>query len=431
MSKALTFLVIGTFLTAYTGMFIVSAQTDIIAKYSTNIPTINGSVAPGEWDDATEYTITLASITDSVRFKHDGTNLYTLLKVQDSTTSNFVDPSTPRDWAGIDFDRNNDGSTMGSETSPDDVEFANYYVNGGEDWWLGGINGPRNSDTNTGGVNNVMAAYGGSVSGYTYWEFKKTLNSGDTNGYDIALNPDSTGYGLNSIKIMFAYENDGTGRHATCSGWYTLALEPSTPSPGWIEGTVIDASTSAAIVGATVTANGYSDTTDAVGYYKIASLPAGTYTVTASATGYESSLTSATVLSGQGTTVNFALTSAPSAPIYRVDLVRRSAWKKVGDFSVILYAIVKNVGTVGTYGKVKFTLTSSMGTETVETAPIWLDPGQMYGHESEARYTTTWAAPGFGVYNVSAESWSDSDGDLATGDWTDSLDGPKTFTIRI
>jgi len=211
----------------------VLAAPEIIAKYSTNIPTIDGSVALGEWDDAIEYTITLESTEDSVRFKHDGTYLYTLLKAKDATTNDFVDAATPHDWAGIDFDRNGDTSTMGSETSPDDVEFANYMIKGGQDWWMKGAGKARSDDVSSGGTNDVVAAYGGSVNGYTFWEFKKALNSSDTAGYDIAMNPDATGYGLNTINTMFAYQQSQpvAKRHSSCSSWYLLSLESTIPPP--------------------------------------------------------------------------------------------------------------------------------------------------------------------------------------------------------
>jgi hypothetical protein len=73
-------------------------------------------------------------------------------------------------------------------------------------------------------------------------------------------------------------------------------------------GTVTNALTGGPILGTTVTANGYSATTDAGGHYTITDVPPGTYTVTASATGYESaSQHTITVIAGEYTTVNFAL----------------------------------------------------------------------------------------------------------------------------
>ncbi|NIR87306.1 PEGA domain-containing protein [Candidatus Bathyarchaeota archaeon] len=85
-----------------------------------------------------------------------------------------------------------------------------------------------------------------------------------------------------------------------------FALTPLPPGKGAIAGTITDALTGDPIEGATVTADGYSTTTDADGYYNITIDP-GTYTVTTSATGYESDSKSTTVDAGETTTVNFTL----------------------------------------------------------------------------------------------------------------------------
>jgi len=62
-------------------------------------------------------------------------------------------------------------------------------------------------------------------------------------------------------------------------------IELTTPEVGWIAGTVTDESTGLPIEGVNVTADGYSNITDAGGSYSI-ELPPGTYNVTASADGY-------------------------------------------------------------------------------------------------------------------------------------------------
>jgi hypothetical protein len=84
--------------------------------------------------------------------------------------------------------------------------------------------------------------------------------------------------------------------------------------PGAIAGRVTDSSTGDPIEGANVTANGYSDTTDADGHYIVSDVPAGTYNVIASANGYPtSSQTNITVVAGETTTVNLELT--PTQPL--------------------------------------------------------------------------------------------------------------------
>jgi len=80
---------------------------------------------------------------------------------------------------------------------------------------------------------------------------------------------------------------------------------------GTLQGTVTDSTTGLPIAGAAISAVGtggtYNDTTDASGFYQI-SLPAGTYEVTAAASGYTSQTVSGVVVSEGATTVqDFAL----------------------------------------------------------------------------------------------------------------------------
>ena len=81
---------------------------------------------------------------------------------------------------------------------------------------------------------------------------------------------------------------------------------------GWINGTVTDASTGNPIENATVTADGYSTTTNINGEYIIpADLAPETYRVEASKPGYISSSKFAEVFGEETTTVDFALTPLP------------------------------------------------------------------------------------------------------------------------
>jgi len=75
-----------------------------------------------------------------------------------------------------------------------------------------------------------------------------------------------------------------------------------------ISGTVTSNATKQPIAGATVTlGNGLTTTTDSSGNYVFATVGAGTYNVTASATGYMSSTQSITISTGVSATANFAL----------------------------------------------------------------------------------------------------------------------------
>ncbi|MFQ3548583.1 MAG: carboxypeptidase-like regulatory domain-containing protein [Armatimonadota bacterium] len=87
--------------------------------------------------------------------------------------------------------------------------------------------------------------------------------------------------------------------------------------PGTITGTVKDSSNNP-ISGATVSTNtgGYSTTTNSSGEYTLSNVAPGTYSVTASKTGYQSSTNSnVTVTGGQTTTSNFTLSSTPPANV--------------------------------------------------------------------------------------------------------------------
>jgi thermitase len=87
------------------------------------------------------------------------------------------------------------------------------------------------------------------------------------------------------------------------------------PSTGSIAGKVTDAADNSFISGATVSDGTRTATTDASGQYIIAGVPQGSYTVTASATGYSTSSQGVSVVAGQTATANFALTKlAQPAP---------------------------------------------------------------------------------------------------------------------
>jgi hypothetical protein len=83
-------------------------------------------------------------------------------------------------------------------------------------------------------------------------------------------------------------------------------------TPGSITGHVTDSSTGAAIAGATVSYSGGSTTTDSGGSYTFSNVPAGSYSVTASQTGYVSQTASVTVTAASASTLNFQLSPAPT-----------------------------------------------------------------------------------------------------------------------
>jgi phosphatidylinositol-3-phosphatase len=87
-----------------------------------------------------------------------------------------------------------------------------------------------------------------------------------------------------------------------------------TGGTGSISGNVTNAVTGAPIAGATVAGPG-SATTDPTGNYQFASIAAGTYVLTASASGYQNSSSTVTVSSGANSTQNFALSPATAGSL--------------------------------------------------------------------------------------------------------------------
>ncbi|HUP17968.1 MAG TPA: S8 family serine peptidase [Acidimicrobiia bacterium] len=121
----------------------------------------------------------------------------------------------------------------------------------------------------------------------------------------------------------------------------------SPPDPGTVSGIVTDASTNSGIVDATVTVveASLSATTGVDGSYAI-SVPEGTYTVTASASGYVSeSQTGVLVTSGGTIAVNFALNPEPAVTTLHVGdlngvaVSQGSTWR-----AEVTILIVDNVG---------------------------------------------------------------------------------------
>src|SRR5579864_1070651 len=117
----------------------------------------------------------------------------------------------------------------------------------------------------------------------------------------------STGnYAIDVSAPGFASQSKGTtitaGQTATVN--FTLAAVAAT---GALNGTVVDISNNVPISGATVSFSGGTTTTNTNGVYQFTNVVPGTYSVTASHSGFFSSTQSATVSSGATTTLNFKL----------------------------------------------------------------------------------------------------------------------------
>jgi hypothetical protein len=109
---------------------------------------------------------------------------------------------------------------------------------------------------------------------------------------------------------------------------------------GYIVGTVTQSGTGTPIQGAVVSAGSSSALTDSSGKYNI-SIPAGTYDVTASKTGYTpSTQTGKIVTVGHETTVDFQL-AGPPTPVF--------PW----NFPAIIMAAVLMVAMLSLLGRMK------------------------------------------------------------------------------
>ncbi|HXI45835.1 MAG TPA: carboxypeptidase-like regulatory domain-containing protein [Candidatus Acidoferrales bacterium] len=119
-------------------------------------------------------------------------------------------------------------------------------------------------------------------------------------------------YTLTASKATYT---SGASQSATVTAGNTTTKNLTvTSTVGSISGKVTDASTSAALVGATVSISGGGSTsTDGSGNYTFTGLAAGSYTLTASKSGYvSSSPTAVSVSLGSNTVQNFGLSAIPA-----------------------------------------------------------------------------------------------------------------------
>lgn len=134
---------------------------------------------------------------------------------------------------------------------------------------------------------------------------------------DYTLTASASGYTTAFLSTTVAVgKNTRVDFALTSTGTPTPTLTP-TPGTGNLGGQVTDAKTGTGIVGATVsTDTGLTTTTTKNGVYAFRNIAAGDYTLTASATGYIAASKSATVVGGENTRIDFALTTVlPPTPI--------------------------------------------------------------------------------------------------------------------
>jgi len=175
-------------------------------------------------------------------------------------------------------------------------------------------------------------------------------------------------------KIIIMYHIGGDNYTDLATSYDDAVKKTSLPTgTGYIAGKVKDASTSKVIQGATVEASGpttSSTTTDSNGNYTL-TLPPGTYTLTAKASGYQSQTkTGITVAIGKTTTVDFAL-----SPLSQLGCIKG----RVTD-------AVSRQGLKGAKVEAKGPITASTTTDSDGSYSLPLPPG---------RYSVTASIPNF------------------------------------
>jgi thermitase len=144
----------------------------------------------------------------------------------------------------------------------------------------------------------------------------RTTTTDATGKYTISNVPPGT-YQVTASKAGYYSSSSSVTVVAGAAAVANFALNEI---PGSISGTVTSAKDGSPIVGATVTDGARTTSTDATGKYTIASVPPGTYQVTASKEGYASVTSAVTVASGGTVTINFSL--SPRTPAMWVDSIR-------------------------------------------------------------------------------------------------------------
>lgn len=168
------------------------------------------------------------------------------------------------------------------------------------------------------GVSIYSTTRGGNY-GYMSGTSMASPNAAGLAGLIFAVATDTNGNGRLNDEVRTRLEGgcDAIGVTGIGSGRINaLKSVQGTPAPttGSLSGKASDATTGNPITGATVTCAGKSATTDASGTYSILDIPQGSYTATASKTGYEASSLNITIGAGQNSAADFALAPVPPTP---------------------------------------------------------------------------------------------------------------------
>jgi len=174
-------------------------------------PTINGSLASGEWADATAYSLSFGSIPATVRFEHTATDLYVAVVVQD------LAPGTAPS-VSVYFDNNHDGT----KDPGDDVWIAPLP----QDFFYSptGTGGASHYNDSVGGGTDETTAAGNATPGAVTFEIKHPLCSGDT-AHDICATVGQTlGVDFQYQPALGFYDAPGPNAFDPSAHWGDLQL---------------------------------------------------------------------------------------------------------------------------------------------------------------------------------------------------------------
>ena len=204
----------------------------------------------------------------------------------------------------------------------------------------------------------------------------------------------------------------------TVTANFALVPQPT----GTITGKVTDAETLEPIANATVTVDGYSTTTADNGTYTLANLPVGTYTVTASATGYsDASQTDVEVLEGQITVVDFQLTAVAGNEndmyVWSIDFSTASRGSYI--YRLYIYITIKHdsnaSGTADAEDAVVSGAMVDITLKNLDTGQTWTGTGASTNSNGVAGYYLS--RPPKGTYQATVTSVTH-----ATYTWNSALD---------
>ena len=171
------------------------------------LPKMDGIISDGEWDGSHDKTVRMTNGIDiSVKAIYTDTDVYYLITFPHNSPGDIIQRNPTdginiinHDYFGLEFDNNNDGAIMGTSDNPDDLILIDYDMPGAIDMFSHSFHVYR--DVNFDGENNADGA-SNDENGMLIYEFRKSLNPQDINGYDVSLKEGDSYY------VMFAIWDD-------------------------------------------------------------------------------------------------------------------------------------------------------------------------------------------------------------------------------